>query len=78
MMCNLDAIKCRFIWGSRDVLGVLMEFSSRAERKSNPVVGMREYGNLSQLKGTWSDDSSKALASFDSIIQRGGINYDDM
>ena len=39
---------------------------------------MREYGTHSQPKGTWSDDSSMALASLDSIIQNAGINYDDM
>ncbi len=61
-----------------DALGVPVEFTSRSERKADPVVDMREYGTHSQPKGTWSDDSSMALASLDSIIQSGGIDYDDM
>ena len=61
-----------------DALGVPVEFTSRSERKADPVVNMREYGTHSQPKGTWSDDSSMALASLDSIIQNGEINYDDM
>ena len=76
---NLDAIKAG-IFGVvvGDALGVPVEFTSRSERESDPVTDMREYGTHSQPKGTWSDDSSMALASLDSIIQNGGINYDDM
>ena len=61
-----------------DALGVPVEFTSRAERRADPVTDMREYGTHSQPKGTWSDDSSMALASLDSIIRNAGINYDDM
>ena len=61
-----------------DALGVPVEFTSRFERQADPVTDMREYGTHSQPKGTWSDDSSMALASLDSIIQNAGINYDDM
>ena len=61
-----------------DALGVPVEFTSRAERKTDPVTDMREYGTHSQPKGTWSDDSSMALATMDSIILRGGIRYDDI
>ena len=61
-----------------DALGVPVEFTSRSERKSDPVVDMREYGTHSQSKGTWSDDSSMALLTLDSIIQNGGIDYDDI
>lgn len=61
-----------------DALGVPVEFTSRSERRADPVTDMREYGTHSQPKGTWSDDSSMMLASLDSIIQSGGINYDDM
>ena len=79
MSSTLDAIKAG-IFGVvvGDALGVPVEFTSRAERKADPVVDMREYGTHSQPKGTWSDDSSMALAALDSIIQNGGINYDDM
>ncbi len=61
-----------------DALGVPVEFTGRSERKADPVTGMREYGTHSQPKGTWSDDSSMALAALDSMIRNGGINYDDM
>lgn len=78
-MNNLEAIKAG-IFGVvvGDALGVPVEFTSRSERKVDPVTDMREYGTHSQPKGTWSDDSSMMLASLDSIIQSGGINYDDM
>lgn len=76
---NLEAIKAG-IFGVvvGDALGVPVEFTSRTERKLDSVTDMREYGTHSQPKGTWSDDSSMMLASLDSIIQSGGINYDDM
>lgn len=61
-----------------DALGVPVEFTSRAERKLDPVVGMREYGTHQQPKGTWSDDSSMTLATVDSIKTRGTIDYDDI
>lgn len=61
-----------------DALGVPVEFTSRAERKADPVVDMREYGTHSQPKGTWSDDSSMMLATLDSIIENGGLRYDDI
>ena len=44
-----------------DALGVPVEFTSRADRKADPVVDMREYGTHNQPAGTWSDDSSMAL-----------------
>jgi ADP-ribosyl-[dinitrogen reductase] hydrolase len=45
-----------------DALGVPVEFMSRTELMKNPVTGMREYGTHHQPMGTWSDDSSMALA----------------
>ena len=54
-----------------DALGVPVEFTSRAERKADPVTDMREYGTHNQPKGTWSDDSSMMIATLDSIIIRG-------
>lgn len=44
----------------------------------NPVTGMREYGTHHQPMGTWSDDSSMALAELDSIRTVGTIDYTDM
>ena len=61
-----------------DALGVPVEFSDRDERRADPVKGMREYGTHDQPIGTWSDDSSMALASLDSIIKNSGLVYEDM
>ncbi|MCA8830613.1 ADP-ribosylglycohydrolase family protein [Hymenobacter pini] len=41
-----------------DALGVPVEFQSRAARRQDPVVHMREYGTHLQPAGTWSDDAS--------------------
>ena len=61
-----------------DALGVPVEFMSRTELMKNPVTGMREYGTHHQPRGTWSDDSSMALAALDSIRTVGTIDYTDM
>lgn len=61
-----------------DALGVPVEFMSRTELMKNPVTGMREYGTHHQPRGTWSDDSSMALAELDSIRTLGNIDYTDM
>lgn len=61
-----------------DALGVPVEFISRSERQTDPVTDMREYGTHSQPKGTWSDDSSMMLATLDSIINNGGLQYEDI
>jgi len=41
-----------------DALGVPVEFTSREERRRDPVTGMRAGGTWGQEAGTWSDDSS--------------------
>ena len=48
-----------------DALGVPVEFSDRDERKMDPVTDMRGYGTHNQPPGTWSDDSSMAIATLD-------------
>lgn len=48
-----------------DALGVPVEFKSRAELKDSPVTGMRGYGTHGQPAGTWSDDSSMAIATME-------------
>lgn len=45
-----------------DAVGVPVEFKSRSELKESPVTDMRAYGTHSQPAGTWSDDSSMAIA----------------
>ncbi len=61
-----------------DALGVPVEFTSREERRQDPVTGMRAYGTHNQPVGTWSDDSSMAFATLDSIKQKDGIDYQDI
>lgn len=52
-----------------DALGVPVEFTSRKERKQNPVQEMRAYGTYHQHFGTWSDDTSLTLCLIDSLIR---------
>ena len=61
-----------------DALGVPVEFYTRFELEKNPVVGMRENGAHCQPAGTWSDDSSMTLATMTSIVNRQGIDYEDI
>jgi ADP-ribosylglycohydrolase len=58
------------LWGAvvGDALGVPVEFSSREDRKRDPVTGMRGSGTHNQPPGTWSDDSSLLLCTVDSLI----------
>ncbi len=41
-----------------DALGVPVEFSSREERRQDPVTGMHSHNLWREPPGTWSDDSS--------------------
>ena len=61
-----------------DALGCPVEFKSRSVRKSDPVVDMREYGTFNLPRGSWTDDSSMALAELDSIGRCGRIDLNDM
>lgn len=61
-----------------DALGCPVQFLSRADiKKRGPVTGMEGYGTYNMPEGTWTDDSSMALASLDSIINNNGINPED-
>ncbi len=60
-----------------DALGVPVEFSSREELKRNPVTGMRGFGTYPVPEGCWSDDTSMALATLDSL-KKGSIDYRDI
>jgi len=57
------------IWGAvvADALGVPVEFSSREERRRDPVTGVRGYGTYNQPPGTWSDDSSMLLCTVEHL-----------
>lgn len=59
-----------------DAMGVPVEFMNRKELSVNPVTGYRGYGTHSVPAGTWSDDTSMALATLDSLTH--GLDYTDM
>jgi len=59
-----------------DALGVPVEFLDRRELVSNPVTGMMGFGSHPVPAGTWSDDTSMAIATLDSLA--GGIDYSDI
>lgn len=50
-----------------DALGVPVEFSTREERKKDPIKEMRAYGVYHQPFGTWSDDTSLMICLVDAI-----------
>ncbi|MEZ4384177.1 MAG: O-acetyl-ADP-ribose deacetylase [Nannocystaceae bacterium] len=54
-----------------DALGVPVEFFRREALDREPVQGMRGHGAHGQPPGTWSDDSSLALATATSLVERG-------
>lgn len=59
-----------------DALGVPVEFKSRHELKVQPVQDMMGYGTHHVPAGTWSDDTSMAIATLDSLSK--GVNYNDI
>ena len=61
-----------------DALGMPVQFANRAELKLNPVKTIEGYGTYNMPPGTWSDDSSMALATLDSIRENDGVNYSDI
>ena len=54
-----------------DALGVPVEFSSREELRDHPVTEMLGYGTYPVPKGSWSDDSSMALATLVALNNTG-------
>lgn len=57
-----------------DALGVPVQFLKRDEirdRAKGPVTGMESGGVFKMPEGTWSDDSSMALCTLDSILENG-------
>ena len=64
-----------------DALGVPVQFMERDEirqRPEGPVAGMESGGVYQMPAGTWSDDSSMALATLESIRRKGGIDPGDI
>ena len=60
-----------------DALGVPVEFMSRYELDKDPVTDMMGFGTYPVPKGSWSDDSSMAIATLDSLAS-GEVDYDDI
>lgn len=64
---------------SGDALGCPVQFMSREDiRKRGLVTGIKGYGTYNMPEGTWTDDSSMALATMDSIIHTRRIDPEDI
>lgn len=65
------------VWGFivGDALGVPVEFSTREERKADPVTDIRGHGTYDQPPGTWSDDTSLLLCTLENLLD-GGTHTD--
>ena len=64
-----------------DALGVPVQFKSRRDikkRAQGPVTGMEEHGTYDMPIGTWSDDTSMALATMGSLIEKGTLDAGDI
>lgn len=61
-----------------DAMGVPVEFYKRDELSANPVTTMLGYGSHDVPAGSWSDDTSMEIATIASIINKKGLDYEDM
>ncbi|MFV0636998.1 ADP-ribosylglycohydrolase family protein [Mitsuokella sp. WILCCON 0060] len=61
-----------------DALGVPVEFSSREQRKKDPVKEMRGEGTYHMPAGSWSDDTSMTLCLLESLNRLGRLDCDDV
>ncbi len=61
-----------------DALGLPVQFSTREEMKAKPVTDMEGYGAFLVPEGSWSDDSSLAMATLCSLLEKEGMDYEDM
>lgn len=64
-----------------DALGCPVQFMSREEiasRDEGPVTGMESGGVYEMPEGTWTDDSSMAIATMASIIEKGEADPGDI
>lgn len=61
-----------------DALGMPVQFMDRSEIKKHPIEKMEGYGTYNMPPGTWSDDSSMAIATLVSLQEKNGIDYRDI
>jgi ADP-ribosylglycohydrolase len=64
-----------------DALGVPVQFMTRSEirsRAQGPVTGMESGGAYDMPDGTWSDDSSMALATMASLQDKKNVDLNDI
>ena len=61
-----------------DALGMPVQFVDRGEIKKHPIEKMEGYGTYNMPPGTWSDDSSMAIATLVSLQEKNGIDYRDI
>ena len=57
-----------------DALGCPVQFHTREEIGENPVTDMIGHGTFDMPAGSWTDDTSLALATMDSILQYGKLD----
>ena len=60
-----------------DALGVPVEFCDREELDETPVTDMMGWGSYPVPEGCWSDDTSMALATLDSL-KKGEVDYNEI
>ena len=61
-----------------DALGLPVQFMSREELASDPVVSMRPCDLFLSPIGTWSDDTAMTMAMYESIKRLGHVNAEDI
>ena len=62
-----------------DALGCPVQFLRRTEiERRGPVTGMEGHGTYDMPAGTWTDDSSMALAALASMAETGAVDPDDI
>ncbi len=61
-----------------DALGLPVQFKNRDDIRKNPVTKMIGFGSFNLPEGSWSDDSSMALATLESIRRTGEIDLKDI
>lgn len=75
MKLNRTLRDCVYGMAVGDALGVPFEFKPRGSFECIDMVG---GGSHNQLAGTWSDDTSMALALCDSYRELGRVDCDDI